>query len=730
MSEALPERFGRYKVIDLIGTGAMGKVYKARDPNIDRVVAVKVIHSELVSQSAKFLERFHREAQAAGRITHPNIVIVYDVGLEGTTSYIVMEYLDGKPLSDVIGGGLSPEHIIDFSIKMCDALEYAHSNELVHRDIKPENIMILATGQIKITDFGLARLASSPHLTQSGLISGTPSYMAPEQIQGQQLDGRTDIFALGCVMYEMIAGHPPFAGNNIGTVLYRIMNEDPAPSERLDTIAPQMLKHIVLRALSKNREHRYQTCAEIAQDLRQCKEVGEAVGIIQPPPPVETTRTAVISVADELSAVNPFTYGNPVTDPTRFYGRQREVEQIFSRLRNPAFESSSVVGERRVGKTSLLRVMAHEDVVRARGLDPEKVIFVYNDLGMVGESTTPLQLWLRLLRTIRRQIQDPDPELNDIIAELRSSGQVDNYLLADFFDLLSDVGSSVVLLLDEFETITYNANFGPDFFGVLRSLAIHHDLALITSSRQELVDLCHSDEVRTSPFFNIFANINLRGLTPTEANEMIVHPLSGTGVTFTEQDKRTIVEISGYHPFFTQVAAHFMWDAHHEQVPEDRRASYVRRHFDAESDPHFSDYCQHSTENERIVLTALALRGALDRQGEASCGMDEIRQAFGRLDLVAGHLVKRSLVIRQDQGLALFSPSFEDWVVGEVFDLVGTADHDFQSWMEQQSVTFAPEVCEILSRIAPQHRLWVGKWLSDDDAACFLQLVRRFTKSV
>jgi hypothetical protein len=260
----------------------------------------------------------------------------------------------------------------------------------------------------------------------------------------------------------------------------------------------------------------------------------------------------------------------------------------------------------------------------------------------------------------------------------------------------------------------------------LRSLAIHHDLALITSSRQELVDLCHSDEVRTSPFFNIFANINLRGLTPDEAEEMIAHSLSGTDLTFTDQDRQAIAQISGYHPFFTQVAAHFMWDAHREGIPEDQRPAYVRSHFDAESDPHFSDYCQHSTENERIVLTALALHGVLNRRGETSCSVDEIRQAFGRLDLIAGQLEKRSLVMRQDQGLSLFSPAFEDWVVGEVFDLSGTADHDFQSWLVGQNVAFKAEVREILPHIMAKHRLWVGKWLSDDDASCFLQIVRRF----
>ena len=726
MTEATPKCIGRYEVIELVGHGAMGKVYRARDPNIDRVVAVKVIHSELISQSARFLERFRREARMAGQVTHPNIVTVYDAGVEGKDSYIVMEYLDGRPLSEVIGSGLAPEQVIDWSLQVSDALEYAHSQGLIHRDIKPENIVILPTGQIKIADFGLARVATSPHLTQSGLISGTPSYMSPEQIQGQSLDGRTDIFAVGCVMYEMIAGEKPFPGNNIGTVLYQIMNEDPASSDKLDAVVPHTLKSIVLKALTKNRDHRYQTCAEISVDLRQCEQEGEAIGIVRSTL-FEAARTSVFSAPAELAAVNPFTYGNPISDPGRFYGRRREVEQIFSRLRNPAFESSSIVGERRVGKTSLLRMMAHADTIRAQGLDPKQYIFVYNDLGMVGESTTPLQLWLRLLRTIRRQVQDPDPEINGIIADMRSSGQVDNYMLADFFDLLSDMDLHVVLLLDEFETITYNQNFGPDFFGVLRSLAIHHNLALVTSSRQELVDLCHSTKVRSSPFFNIFANINLRGLTLVETEQFVENAASGTGVTFTEQEKKAVIDLSGYHPFFTQVAGHFMWDACSEGVPEARRVTYMQEHFCAESDPHFSDYCQHSTENQWIVLTALALRGILSRGDTSSCDMDGIRQAFGRLDLIVAQLEKRSLAIAGAEGRTLFSPGFEEWVANEVFDLFGAADHDLNGWLAQQSARFKPEVVEILPRVHIAHRSWVGKWLSDADAEPFLDMVRCFT---
>lgn len=720
----LPQHIGRYEVIELIGQGAMGKVYKARDPNIDRVVAVKVIRPELISQSETFLQRFQRETQAAGRLAHPNIVVVYDANMQAELSYMVMEYLEGRSLAQVIGEGLSPQQVIDLSLQICDALDYAHSQGLVHRDIKPENVMILSGGRVKITDFGLARLATSPHLTHSGMITGTPSYMAPEQISGEELDGRADIFAVGCVLYEMVTGSRPFPGQSVGTVLYRVMNEAPAPSEKLDAVAPQLLKSIILRMLAKKPGDRYPSCAEVIEDLKQCKIIGEATGMIQPPPPVEAIQTAIFAQPGDLNTVNPFTYGNPIGEPGRFYGRHREIEQIFSRLRNPAFESSSIVGERRTGKTSLLRVIAHPDVIRANGLDPNRYIFVYNDLMMVGESTTPLQLWVRLLRTIRRQVENADSELDDIVAELRASETVDNYLLADFFDRLNDMDIHVVLLLDEFENITYNQNFGPDFYGGLRSLAIHHNLALITSSRLELVNLCHSDQVRTSPFFNIFANINLRGLEPAAVDALLGQTAS-TPFGFTNEECQAIAHFAGNHPFFTQVAAHFMWDAHQESIEQDKRVDYMRRKACIEVEPHLADYWQHSSENERIALAALALTSAAARNDQEIAD-DVIRQSLKRIESVLAQLEKRALVVVRDNQSQLFSSAFADWILGELFDLVGAPDQEFQEWLKTQSGSFNPLVLDLLPRIKTEHRAWMGQWLSVSESSVLLQAAGRF----
>lgn len=206
--------------------------------------------------------------------------------------------------------------------------------------------------------------------------------------------------------------------------------------------------------------------------------------------------------------LNPFTYGNPISDPSRFVGRQREVEQIFMRLRNPEFESSSLVGERRSGKTSLLNFIAHPDTVRAYGLDSATYLFVYLDLEMITSTSTPTRLYQYMLRRIASKVQD-----EGLKKEIRDGAQhesIDTYDLAELLDSMEDQGLHIVLLIDEFENVGGNENFGPDFYYALRSLAIHHDLALITSTRVDLVEISHSDAVRSSPFFNIFATISLR----------------------------------------------------------------------------------------------------------------------------------------------------------------------------------------------------------------------------
>jgi hypothetical protein len=206
--------------------------------------------------------------------------------------------------------------------------------------------------------------------------------------------------------------------------------------------------------------------------------------------------------SESTMANNPFTYGNPISDPRRFVGREHEIELIFSRLRNAEFESSSLVGERRIGKTSLLNYLSDRDVRRRYDLLSGAHMFVYVDLQIMNQDVTPVRLWQHWLRQMGRVCQDPT--VHQAIDEIRQQDAIDNFALADLFDIIDEKNQYVVFLLDEFEKVTENPNFGTDFFYGLRSLAIQHHLALVTSSRRELIELCHSEAIRSSPFFNIF----------------------------------------------------------------------------------------------------------------------------------------------------------------------------------------------------------------------------------
>ncbi len=264
---------GRYEIIGELGKGAMGIVYKGRDPKINRTVAIKTIRfdQEFEEDQAKEIkERFFREAEAAGILNHPNIVTIYDVGEDYDLSYIAMEFLEGNDLDKYCKKeNLLPlKKVLEICAKVCDALDYAHQKGIVHRDIKPANIVLLKNGEVKVTDFGIARITSSSK-TQTGIILGTPSYMSPEQVLGKKVDGRSDIFSLGVVLYELSTGEKPFKGESIATLMYQIANV-PHPSPRLiNDLIPTAGEEIINRALEKDLEKRYQRSSEMAEDLRK-----------------------------------------------------------------------------------------------------------------------------------------------------------------------------------------------------------------------------------------------------------------------------------------------------------------------------------------------------------------------------------------------------------------------------------------------------------------------------
>ncbi|MGA1875110.1 MAG: protein kinase domain-containing protein [bacterium] len=263
-------KFGRYEVIKELGKGAMGVVYQAHDPQIDRFVALKVLRSDRVTDEG-FVQRFLKEAKAIGRLSHPNMVTIYDVGQDQETVYIAMEFLEGKPLHTLIQEeSLPSEKVIDLGSQIAMALDYAHQKGIVHRDIKPANIIVQPNGQAKITDFGIAHLEdpSAAQQTQAGEILGSPAYMPPEQVMGQPVDGRSDLYSLGVILYELCSGQRPFQGDNLAALFRAITQDNPVDPVHINPALSPELSHIVLKCLHKQADGRFQSGRALAEALK------------------------------------------------------------------------------------------------------------------------------------------------------------------------------------------------------------------------------------------------------------------------------------------------------------------------------------------------------------------------------------------------------------------------------------------------------------------------------
>jgi serine/threonine protein kinase len=291
--------FGRYEILDKLGEGAMGVVYRARDATLGRVVALKMLSADLGAEE-ELHQRFQREAEAIGRLSHPNIVTVYDVGEAAGQLYMAMELLEGDDLRSLIEKrtAIAPADRVRILVQICAGLAYAHSRGVVHRDIKPANILVGSDGRVKILDFGLARVSARSTITRRGVILGTPDYMAPEQAMGKGVDRRSDVFSAGAVFYEFLTLEKPFKGKTLHAVLYQIISEDPEPVLTVNPEVPVRLASIVHRMLRKDPEARYETMDQVGGDLSEIhlalrSSGGRSTLPVAVPPVSEETRARV-----------------------------------------------------------------------------------------------------------------------------------------------------------------------------------------------------------------------------------------------------------------------------------------------------------------------------------------------------------------------------------------------------------------------------------------------------
>jgi serine/threonine protein kinase len=337
MENAELKRFGRYEIVAELGRGAMGVVYKARDPQIDRLVAVKTVSmwGQDREEETDFRMRFLNEAQAAGRLHHAGIVSIFDVGEnpENQEQYIVLEYVAGESLNRILAREkkLPLSQALKLAEEIAEALDYAHAQGVVHRDIKPGNILITEDGHAKIADFGIAKL-NLAHFTLPGRVMGTPAYMAPEQLSGEGVDGRSDLFSLGVILYAMVTGHSPFQGNSATTVCFKVANREPVAASAFDLNLPPELDEVISRAMAKDPQQRYQSGADFAGDLRQLQQIFE-IGS------TTTSVRAAILTAPKTATTRVGTTGRRASATNSAADMNREELLVLSAIRKAPIRS-------------------------------------------------------------------------------------------------------------------------------------------------------------------------------------------------------------------------------------------------------------------------------------------------------------------------------------------------------------------------------------------------------
>jgi len=626
---------GRYTDLVEIGDGAMATVFRARDTVLDQNVALKVLHSDLAANE-QYIARFKREIALARTITHPNVYRIYDIGQSGDVHFISMEYIDGLELKSILKE--KPPGLVEgirIMRQICLALAQAHGEGVVHRDLKPQNIMIeKGTDRCVVMDFGIAIGETSSAITQTGAFVGTPEYISPEQANGLDIDQTTDIYSLGIIMYEMFTGRLPFGpGKPLSVALQHIKETPPAPRELKPSLSRE-LEAIILKAMAKEKEYRYPDALSLLADLDSLlAEKDESA--------VEGESESSLIPARAQTGQNPYLNRNMLRDRRLFFGRKKEIATIYSRLGAARPQSVSIVGERRIGKSSLLYHINQEISRRAYLKDSTSYIFIFMDFQEKRRASVQ-EFFDSLFAALKA-------EAGDKIGSLPKPGY-DGF--KEVCEKLDRKKMKLVLLFDEFESITKNKNFEPEFFAFLRSLANNYNVAYVTSSVKNLQELCHNREISDSPFFNIFSNLNLTAFTEDEARQFVRQPSKNAGHPL-EEHFDIVVELAGYFPFYMAIACSILFDFDFEQAdPQKTVLENIEELFLDEAGMHFQ-FILNSLNPEEIKTC----RKIVDRESLSDIDKYNVKD-----------LVKRGYLIQSDtdEEVRLFSRTFAKLLVEKI----------------------------------------------------------------
>jgi serine/threonine protein kinase len=620
---------GKYEVRKKIGKGGFATVYSGFDASLERPVAIKVL--EDYGDVGDIKERFLREAKAMARLSHVNILTVFDSAEHEGTPYMVMELVNGPTLLDLVKTS-RPTLLQACTIAMqtCSGMKYAHDHGVIHRDLTLGNIMINDADnqqQVKILDFGMAKLAYGDGQSTGTVGAGTPYYMAPEQIKNEPVDGRVDIFAFGVCFHRMLNGFFPFEAEFPAAVMYLILNE-----ERIafaDEVSADCRK-VVTRCLEKDPRNRYADFGELMADLSIVRDNHEAAVSGE-----STKLSGLSAVADRSGQRNPFLNRVMISDPSEFFGRERDIRRIYSRLDAPRPQSISVVGERRIGKSSLLYHVYRTRNRKEHMHNHADAIFVYLDFQQDLQFDVP-----RFIDFVFNMLSYENKADRDYAKREKTLDELKNVIHE-----LHDAGKRIVILMDEFEVITRNPRFEAQFFALLRALANTYRVAYVTSSHEDLQKMCHNADIADSPFFNIFSNLILRPFSREEAVDLIKTPSAQAGIPL-ERHAEAILGLAGHFPLFLQIACSAAFEALAADPNAELDWQRVREAFMEEARPHYQSLWEHFDEPARESLASLL--------GGKTVG--------AKYTYVKDDLVRRGYIVESGHAASLCSSSFRDFV--------------------------------------------------------------------